>query len=144
MSNATTTKRFFSRETEVSTLIKASPQKVWDILTNVSEFDSWNSTVQSFKGKLEDGGVIELISVLSPKRTFKLKVKEFDSPNRLVWGDAMGERIFELKAEGDNTRFTMHEKIGGPLFPLFSRMIPDFNQSFDDFAADLAEICITD
>ncbi|MBL8958389.1 MAG: SRPBCC domain-containing protein, partial [Gemmatimonadetes bacterium] len=32
---------------------------------------------------------------------------------------------------------TMHEKIGGPIFPLFARMIPSFDAAFDQFAADL-------
>jgi hypothetical protein len=31
----------------------------------------------------------------------------------------------------------MSEKIGGPLFPLFARMIPPFDESFNQFAADL-------
>jgi len=33
----------------------------------------------------------------------------------------------------------MREKIGGPLFPLFAKMIPPFDDSFDQFAADLKE-----
>ena len=31
----------------------------------------------------------------------------------------------------------MVEKIGGLLYPLFARMIPSFDQSFEQFAADL-------
>ena len=31
----------------------------------------------------------------------------------------------------------MNEKIGGPLFPLFAKMIPSFDQSFEQFASDL-------
>jgi hypothetical protein len=31
----------------------------------------------------------------------------------------------------------MHEKIGGPIFPLFALMIPPFDEAFDRFAADL-------
>lgn len=31
----------------------------------------------------------------------------------------------------------MKEKIGGPLFPLFAKMIPPFNESFEKFANDL-------
>ena len=31
----------------------------------------------------------------------------------------------------------MSEKIGGPLFPLFARYIPSFDESFERFADDL-------
>ena len=72
------------------------------------------------------------------KREFALQIKEFLPDNRLVWGDAMGKRIFTLKTTKPGlTHFTMSEKIGGPLFPLFSKMIPSFDQSFDQFANDL-------
>jgi hypothetical protein len=81
---------------------------------------------------------IKLRSTLDPKREFKLKVKEYLPEKKLVWGDAMGKRIYSLKSIGNNlTRFTMTEKIGGPVFPLFSSMIPPFDQSFEQFANDL-------
>ena len=31
----------------------------------------------------------------------------------------------------------MSEKIGGPVFPLFAKMIPPFDRSFEQFASDL-------
>ena len=31
----------------------------------------------------------------------------------------------------------MSEKIGGPIFPLFSKYIPSFDNAFEQFAADL-------
>lgn len=31
----------------------------------------------------------------------------------------------------------MNEKIGGPMFPLFAKMIPPFDQAFEQFANDL-------
>jgi hypothetical protein len=75
---------------------------------------------------------------LDPKREFKLKVKEFEADNRMVWGDAMGNRVYTLKPIGNNlTNFTMTEKIGGLLFPLFAKMIPPFDQTFEQYAKDL-------
>ncbi len=50
----------------------------------------------------------------------------------------MGTRTFTLAPIADGeTRFTMTERIGGPLFPLFARMLPPFDESFTQFAADL-------
>jgi hypothetical protein len=57
---------------------------------------------------------------------------------RLVWGDAMGTRVYTLtRGHGDSTIFSMTERIGGPLFPLFANSIPSFDESFERFAADL-------
>jgi uncharacterized protein YndB with AHSA1/START domain len=135
---ATTTKKTFSRETSVSTTIFADPAIVWALLTHASDFPRWNSTVTSMKGEVREGGTVELKSILDEKRTFKLKVKEFVPEKRLVWGDAMGSRVYMLeRGSGGSTFFTMTEKIGGPLFPLFSGSIPSFDEVFERYAADL-------
>ena len=135
---ATTTKSTFSRETSVSTTIYADSSIVWALLTNAADIPRWNSTVTSIKGNIRAGETIELKSTLDEKRTFKLKVKEFVPEKRLVWGDAQGNRVYTLdKDTGKGVLFTMSEKIGGPLFPLFSGFIPSFDESFERYAADL-------
>jgi uncharacterized protein YndB with AHSA1/START domain len=134
---AFTSNAMFSRETTVSVNIEAAPSIVWALLTHASDFPRWNSTVVSMVGEIKEGGVIELKSRLDEKRTFKLKVKEFVPEKRLVWGDPMGSRVYSLEKSAGVTLFTMSEKIGGPLFPLFAGMIPPFDQSFERFAADL-------
>jgi len=58
-----------------------------------------------------------------------------------IEGDILkGEKIklkSTLQKEGDRTLFTMTEKIGGPMFPLFANKIPPFDNSFEQFTADL-------
>ena len=115
----------------------ADPAIVWALLTHAADYPRWNSTVTSIQGEIKAGAIIELKSTLDEKRTFKLKIKEFLPEKRLVWGDAMGNRVYTLEKSGSNTHFTMTEKIGGPLFPLFAGMIPSFDESFEKFAADL-------
>jgi uncharacterized protein YndB with AHSA1/START domain len=135
---ATTTKRFFSRETSVSVEIHAAPAEVWALLTNAAEYPQWNSTVVSIDGEIAQGKKIKLKSTLDPKRTFALTVRDFEPPKRLVWGDAMGRRTYQVTpGEAGAVTFSMNERIGGPLFPLFARMIPSFDAAFDQFAADL-------
>lgn len=135
---ATTTKKTFSRETSVSTTIHADPAIVWALLTHASDYPRWNSTVTSLKGEIRAGETLELKSILDDKRTFKLKVKEFVPQKRLVWGDALGSRTYRLDPVADGgVHFTMSEKVGGPLFPLFANAIPSFDKSFEQFAADL-------
>jgi uncharacterized protein YndB with AHSA1/START domain len=134
---AFTSKTMFSRETIISVNIEADPSIVWALLTHASDLPRWNSTVVSIKGEIKDGGTIELKSTLDEKRVFKLKIKEFVPEKRLVWGDNMGSRVYTLDKNTEGVRFTVSEKIGGPLFPLFANMIPSFDESFERFAADL-------
>ncbi|HMN89580.1 MAG TPA: SRPBCC domain-containing protein [Saprospiraceae bacterium] len=135
---AVTTKKIFSRETAVSIDIQADKSIIWALLTNANDFPRWNSTIISIDGTIAQGQTIKLKAKLDPKREFKLKIKEFDADNRFVWGDAMGNRVYTLKSIGNNlTNFTMVEKIGGPLFPLFANMIPPFDEAFEQYAKDL-------
>jgi uncharacterized protein YndB with AHSA1/START domain len=135
---AKTTKKTFSRETSINTTIFADPAIVWALLTNASDIPRWNSTITSLKGNIRENETIELKSTLDTKRTYKLKVKEFVPERRLAWGDAMGNRVYTIdKSGGGSALFSMAEKIGGPLFPLFAGSIPSFDESFEQFAADL-------
>ena len=135
---ATTIKTTFSRQTSVSIDINADTSIVWALLTKASDYPRWNSTVISIEGNIALGEKIKLKSTLDAKRTFNLKVKEFEPEKRLEWGDAMGKRVYTLtKNANGTTTFSMVEKIGGPLFPLLAKMIPSFDQSFEKFAGDL-------
>ena len=63
------------------------------------------------KGEIREGGTVELKSILDDKRTFKLKVKELVPEKRLVWGDALGSRVYTLTPGDGSTHFSMTEKI---------------------------------
>jgi uncharacterized protein YndB with AHSA1/START domain len=135
---AVTVKKTFSREISVHTTIFADPAIVWALLTRASDVSRWNSTVVSITGEIKERETIELKSTLDEKRTFKLKIKEFVPEKRLVWGDAQGSRVYTIdNGTGSGVLFTMSEKIGGPLFLLFAKYIPPFDESFERFAADL-------
>lgn len=135
---AVTDKKIFSRETAVSIDIQSDKAIIWALLTNANDFNRWNTTVISITGTIAPQEKIKLKAKLDPKREFKLSIKEFEPESKLVWGDAMGTRVYTLTTIGNNlTNFTMREKIGGPIFPLFAKMIPSFDQAFEQFASDL-------
>ncbi|MEM8901572.1 MAG: SRPBCC domain-containing protein [Bacteroidota bacterium] len=134
---ATTEKKTFKRTTSISQIIQADPSIVWDLLSNAQDFPRWNSTIISLEGEIIENAKIRLKSTLDESRTFKLKVKEFLPEQKLVWGDAMGERVYTLERKSGGTYFSMTEKIGGPMFPLFANKIPSFDESFEQFTADL-------
>ncbi|MGB0563689.1 MAG: SRPBCC family protein [Spirulinaceae cyanobacterium] len=135
---ATTTAKIFSRQTTIALDIAAPIEQIWAVLTDAAQFPAWNSTIIELNGAIAPGGKLQLRSTLAPERTFKLKVKAFEPPTRLSWGDAMGTRTYTLTPNSEGgTRFQMTEVIGGPLFPFFARLIPPFDESFNQFAADL-------
>ena len=135
---ATTTKKTFSRETSVSVEIKSSADKIWKVLTDIVNYPKWNSTIVSISGEVELNKIITLVSTLDPSRTFKLKIKEVVENEKLVWGDMQGSRNYTLEKISDSlTKFTMAEKISSPLLPLFVKYIPEFDESFEQFATDL-------
>ncbi|MEL6535202.1 MAG: SRPBCC domain-containing protein [Bacteroidota bacterium] len=139
LGKASTQKKTFSRTTSVQQHIQAPAQKVWQLLTQLADYPTWNSTIISLEGQAKVGEKLKLKSTLDAKRTFKLKVKEVVPQERMVWGDAMGARTYSLTREGDLTLFSMTETIGGPLFPLFASKIPPFDASFEAFAHDLKQ-----
>jgi len=135
---AFTVKKTFSRETSVGIDIKSHPSIIWALLTTAPDYPRWNPTVISIEGNIAAGSTIKLKSTLAPKRIFTLKIKEFNPENSLAWGDAMGNRVFTLSKKGTGpVGFSMVEKIGGPLFPLFAKMIPPFDAAFEQFAVAL-------
>ena len=140
---AKTAKKTFSRETTVSVQINAGAEIVWALLTNGQDYTRWNSTITYFEGEVEEREKIKLRSTLDPKRTFKLKVKSMEAEKSMTWvsGTApffRGVRTYTLSQNPDGTVIcTMTEKIGGLMFPMAAGSIPDFDQSFEQFASDL-------
>lgn len=135
---ATTVKTTFSRETSVEINIQADAGIIWQLLTNAADYSRWNSTVTSLEGAIKLGETIKLKSILDAKRVFKLKVKAFEPEQKLAWGDGQGTRVYTLtKNQNGSVTFEMTEKIGGLMFPLYAKMIPPFDASFEQFAADL-------
>ena len=140
---ATTTKKAFSRATQVSISIQAEPEIIWALLTNGADITRWNSTLVSFEGDIRVGNKVKLVSTVAPDRTFKIKVKEIVDQQQMTWVDGAapffrGVRTYTLSPQDNGTvLFTMHEKIGGLMFPMAAGSLPSFDESFEQYAADL-------
>ncbi len=133
-----------SRGYHVSKEIAAPAGAVWELLTDANGYAAWNDAVVSLEGAISQGAVVELVSIVDPNRTFRLRVAELDPPKRMVWTDSMplglftGTRTYDVEHLGSGScRFSMTEAFGGPLAPLISRFIPDLTESFEVFAESL-------
>ena len=129
---------------QVSTVIGATTNAIWGILTDASQYTIWNTTVDKVEGRIALGESVTVHSKLSPGRAFPVKVTESVPGKKMVWTGGMplglfkGERIFTLTERHDGTvEFHMSETFSGLLAPLIERTIPNLQPAFDEFAADL-------
>lgn len=125
-------------------VIDAPKDAVWAILTDLTRWTEWNSTVLEIAGEAREGTKVTLRAEAAPKRPFVLDVREVDTEGRMVWTSGMplglfrGTRTYLLHSMTHGaTHFTMTENFEGLLSPLITRAIPDLSPSFEQFARDL-------
>ncbi|MGA2926506.1 MAG: SRPBCC domain-containing protein [Solirubrobacteraceae bacterium] len=128
---------------EATSMIDATPERVWQELTNIAAWPDWNSGVSKVDGRLALGEKLTITVEANPGRAFPVKVVTLTEPDRIVFRGGMplglftGERTYTLRSEGGGTRFTMREQYAGPLAPLIFKSIPDLGPSFQQFADGL-------
>ena len=97
------TKGAFLMDCAFRTTIKASPDKIWGLLTDAAAFPRWNSTVTSIEGKISAGQRLKLKVPAAPTRVFTPKVSAMDPGRSMVWSPVFEAYAADLKraAEGD-------------------------------------------
>lgn len=114
-------------------VIKATPDKVWKVFTDFAAYPSWNLFVQSFKGRPQKGGHIEVLLHLPGGKpmTFKPTVLQYEKNRELRWIGKLfipclfdGEHTFTLTDNGDGTTtFQQYEHFRGMLIPFMKKML---------------------
>src|SRR3979409_616878 len=124
--------------------IHATPDRIWQLLTDARSYPGWNPSVERVEGKIAPGETIKVFVKVNPGRAFPVKGTEFVPGQRMVWSGGMpmglfkGVRTYTLSPQGGGmTRFTMREEYTGPLLPMIWRSIPDLGPSFQQFASGL-------
>ncbi len=128
------------RSYKTSKSIKATPDRIWKLLTDAPSYPQWNPAVDRIEGRIAQGETIKVHVPVNPGRTFPVKVTAFEPATRMVWTGGMplglfkGERTFTLEpGTDDTTRFTMQEVYSGPLAGMMFRQIPDLSGAFEEF-----------
>lgn len=133
----------FRQRTAVTCAIRATPERIWALLTNAADFPRWNSTVTSVEGTIALGQPLSIRVPIAPGRVFKPKVTAFEPGRSMVWSDGLppmfrGVRTFTLQPDaGGSTTFSMAEELSGVMLPLIRGSLPDFGPAFEAYAADL-------
>ena len=134
------------KEYSITTMINASPETIWAILTDAAGFPEWNPGIDQVEGRIALGEKITVHSKLRSGRAFPVKVSEFVPAQKMVWSSGMplglfkGERTFRLTPQSNGaTEFSMREVFSGPLLPIIGRSIPDLTPSFEQYATGLKQ-----
>jgi hypothetical protein len=131
---------------EATSVIDASPEAVWAVLSDGAAWPAWDSGVDAVEGKIAPDETIKIRSKAAPGRAFPVTVTRFEPPAHLRFSGGMplglfrGVRTYEVSpgADGQAT-FRMREEYTGPLLPLIWRSMPDLGPSFEQFARGLKQ-----
>ncbi|CAN5821848.1 SRPBCC domain-containing protein [soil metagenome] len=130
--------------------IRASPEIVWQVLTDFSSYPEWNPHVRQVRGKPGEDRRISIISRPLGARPMRLwpLVISWSPPRELRWRATFisarlfsGEHGFRLEplAE-DRVRFVQDETFRGLLVPLYSRLrLPSTRRGFEQMHVALRE-----
>lgn len=113
--------------------IKATPERVWEILADFPEYPVWNPFIRTASGELRPGARLD-VRIEPPGgrgMTFRPTVLKAEPGRELRWighllvsGLFDGEHSFTIEPIGDGlVRFTQREMFRGILVPLFRKSL---------------------
>ena len=117
-----------TKNIKTSIEIKASPEKVWSVLTDYEKYSEWNPFIKSIDGVIKEGVQID---VKIQNMSFKPTVLVYKENSELKWlghllfkGLFDGEHRFLLTNNGDGTTtFEQSETFNGFLVGIFSKKL---------------------
>ena len=130
------------RELTTQIEIDASPERVWDVLTDFASYGEWNPFIRSIVGKPDVGSRLR-VRIEPPDgrgMTLKPTVRSADSARELSWlgrllvpGVFDGEHRFALEPlDAGRTRFTQSERFRGILVPLTGKVLEKTRRGFEE------------
>lgn len=133
------------KEIRTETVIKAHPEKVWNVLMDFYSYADWSRFIKSIEGDGEVGSELK-VKMRSPEgkeREFKSKVLVKEPEKEFRWKGELGgmgslftgEHYFVIEPmEEERTRFVHGEKFTGMLTPMLWRSLNiDTRKGFLEF-----------
>lgn len=128
------------RELRAAIDIQATPERVWEILTDFPAYPEWNRFIQSIEGRADPGSTLEVrIAPHGGKaRTFKPTVLVAEPGRELRWlgrvlapGIFDGEHSLRIEPIGESrVHFVQAERFQGLLVPLFAAALDKTARGF--------------
>lgn len=121
--------------------IAASPERVWEILSDLSRWHEWNPFIREAEGEASVGSRLKLrmFPAGGKPMTFRPTVRAAEPARELRWlgrlvmpGVFDGEHAFQLEAADGGTRLTQAETFTGILVPLLASTFTRTETSFGE------------
>ena len=125
--------------------IRASPQTVWQILTDSRGYAEWNPEIVAIDGRMGPGERLRArVKVGSGAiRPVPLRVTAFEPPARMEWTGGLpfglftGRRVLTVTPHEEGAEFRMVVQMSGPLASLMVKSVGDRQSEIDGFSAAL-------
>jgi uncharacterized protein YndB with AHSA1/START domain len=125
--------------------IRATPERVWKVLTDAGGYASWNPEIIGIDGRL---ALSERITARvkvggGAVRRVPMRVTAFEQPSRMEWtgglplGLFVGVRTFTITPRDGAVEFRMQLRMSGPLAPLILKSVGDRQPEIDSFSSAL-------
>jgi hypothetical protein len=122
--------------------IAASPDVVWNILTDFERWPDWNPSIPDIRGSAQRGSTVSMTLVMPGRPSAKVMatLTEVEPLSRLCWHGNVGAdwlfsgtREFTLEPQPDGTVHVTHvEDVRGLLFPVFRAVMGSAIQHHHD------------
>ena len=133
---------------ETTEMIDASPERVWEVLTDLESYPQWNPFITEGSGEAREGAKLKLR--MQPPggnaMNFTPTVLKADPGRELRWlgrlfvaGVFDGEHWFTLEPEGEGTRLVQGEKFSGILPRFMGKTLTKTEQGFEALNSALKE-----
>lgn len=139
-------------EIKTQIAIQASPQKVWQVLTDFVHYSAWNPFIKTIRGNLQTGQPLK-IEIQPPGKKamrFKPQLVVVQPTQKLAWKGKLlfpglfdGEHIFELLPHPNSSTLFIHrEKFTGILVWIaLKSSIPHIQHGFEQMNQQLKQRC---
>lgn len=121
--------------------IKATPERVWKVLTDFSSYSSWNPFIRSISGQLEVGKSLTIVIQSSANKTmtFRPKLLVLKKNQEIRWlsklfvpGIFDGDPRFEIEQLTENTVSLIQSEIfRGILLPFLGKILDQTKEGFE-------------
>lgn len=115
-------------------IIDAQASKVWDLLSNFSNYENWNPLIVKSVGKAEKGSrLINTLKIQDKEQVFKPKLLKVEANHKLEWLGSLfvpgifdGRHYFQIEKLSENQIQLIHgEYFSGILSKFILKKIKD-------------------